>query len=167
MPGQGAIFGVGRIDFPTEYQAADPKMLAHLGISKILAITSTYDHRIIQGAESGLFLKKVHEFLIGQDSFYQEAFDSFNVPYEAVKWRDDSGATDDSVDGAMAKQMSVNTLINQYRVRGHLIGNTNPLNDGALQMHPELDPASFGLTLWDLDREFLTGSEGGVYAAVP
>jgi 2-oxoglutarate decarboxylase len=166
MPGQGAIFGVGRIDFPTEYQAADPKVLAQLGISKILAITSTYDHRIIQGAESGLFLKQVHEFLIGDNEFYQECFDSFNVPYEAVRWRTDSGATDNSVDGAMAKQMSVNTLINQYRVRGHLIGNTNPLNDGALDMHPELDPASFGLTLWDLDREFLTGSDLGVYAAV-
>ncbi len=165
MPGQGAIFGVGRIDFPTEYQAADPKMLAQLGISKILAITSTYDHRIIQGAESGLFLKRVHEYLTGDHEFYQEAFDSFNVPYEAVRWRDDSGATDDSVDGAMAKQMAVNTLINQYRVRGHLIGNTNPLNSGALQMHPELDPASFGLTLWDLDREFLTGTDSGVYAA--
>ena len=168
MKGQGAIVGVGRIGYPTEFQAADPKVLAQLGISKIIAITSTYDHRIIQGAESGLFLKKVHELLLGEDEFYDQAFANVGVPYEAVKWRVDQGATDteDSVTGALAKQLSVNTLINQYRVRGHLIANTNPLADTAAEMHPELDPATYGLTIWDLDREFLTGAQDGIYAAV-
>ena len=80
MKGQGAIIGVGRIGYPTEYQAADPKMLAHLGISKIIALTSTYDHRIIQGAESGLFLKRVHELLLGEDDFYDRAFADVGVP---------------------------------------------------------------------------------------
>lgn len=167
MPGQGVIVGVGRMDFPTAFQAADPKMLAQIGISKTMTMTSTYDHRIIQGAESGFFLKRVHELLLGEDDFYQEAFGDMNVPYEAVKWRDDHGATQDGdAEGAMAKQMAVNTLINQYRVRGHLIANTNPLSDGPAHMHPELDPASFGLTIWDLDREFLTGITAGVYASV-
>lgn len=167
MPGQGVIVGVGRMDFPTAFQAADPKMLAQIGISKTMTMTSTYDHRIIQGAESGFFLKRVHELLLGEDDFYQQAFGDMNVPYEAVKWRDDHGATQDGdTDGAMAKQMAVNTLINQYRVRGHLIANTNPLSDGPAHMHPELDPASFGLTIWDLDREFLTGITDGVYASV-
>jgi len=130
-------------------------------------LISTYDHRIIQGAESGVFLKRVHELLLGEDDFYQEAFGDMNVPYEAVKWRDDHGATQDGdAEGAMAKQMAVNTLINQYRVRGHLISNINPLSDGPANMHPELDPASFGLTIWDLDREFLTGIADGVYASV-
>ena len=167
MPGQGVIVGVGRMDFPTAFQAADPKMLAQIGISKTMTMTSTYDHRIIQGAESGVFLKRVHELLLGEDDFYQDAFGDMNVPYEAVKWRDDHGATQDGdAEGAMAKQMAVNTLINQYRVRGHLISNTNPLSDGPANMHPELDPASFGLTIWDLDREFLTGITDGVYASV-
>ena len=167
MPGQGAIIGVGRIDYPTEYQAADPRILAQLGLSKIIAITSTYDHRIIQGAESGLFLKRVHEMLMGDHDFYVDAFRSTGVPYEAVQWRTDHGATEnDSADGQIAKQMAVNTLINQYRVRGHLIANTNPLEDRASKRHPELDPATFGLTIWDLDREFLTGLQDGVYASV-
>jgi 2-oxoglutarate dehydrogenase E1 component len=167
MPGQGVIVGVGRMGFPTAFQAADPKMLAQIGISKVMTVTSTYDHRIIQGAESGVFLKRVHELLLGEDDFYEKAFSAMHVPYEAVKWRDDHGATQDGDDdGAMAKQMAVNTLINQYRVRGHLIANTNPLSDGPADMHPELDPASFGLTIWDLDREFLTGIAAGVYASV-
>ncbi len=167
MPGQGAIIGVGRIGYPTEFQAADPKVLARLGLSKILAITSTYDHRIIQGAESGLFLKQVHEFLMGEKGFYANLFEDFGVPYEAVKWLPDSGAmAEDDADSAMSKQMAVNTLINQYRVRGHLIANTNPLAENETKHHDELDPASFGLTIWDLDREFLTGLRDGVYASV-
>ncbi|MEM7321649.1 MAG: multifunctional oxoglutarate decarboxylase/oxoglutarate dehydrogenase thiamine pyrophosphate-binding subunit/dihydrolipoyllysine-residue succinyltransferase subunit [Actinomycetota bacterium] len=168
MPGQGCIIGVGRIGYPAEYQAADPKVLAQLGISKTIAVTSTYDHRIIQGAESGLFLKKVHELLLGEDDFYSRCFTDVGVPYEAVRWRTDHGASDyeDSVTGALAKQMAVNTLINQYRVRGHLIANTNPLAEGPVTTHPELDPATYGLTIWDLDREFLTGNRDGIYASV-
>ncbi len=167
MQGQAAIIGVGRIGYPTAYQAADPKVLAQLGLSKIINITSTYDHRVIQGAESGLFLKRVHELLLGEHDFYAQAFADMHVPYEAVRWRTDHGATQsDDAEGAHAKQMAVNTLVNQYRVRGHLIANTNPLSDGPSTMHPELDPATFGLTIWDLDREFLTGNASGVYAAI-
>ncbi len=168
MPGQGAIIGVGRIGYPAEFEAADPKMVAQLGLSKIITITSTYDHRIIQGAESGLFLKRVHELLLGEDDFYGRIFADMSVPYEAVKWRIDHGAADaeDPIDGAMTKQMAVNTLINQYRVRGHLIANTNPLGKDDTGMHTELDPATYGLTIWDLDREFLTGNRDGIYASV-
>ncbi len=166
MPGQGAIIGVGRLGFPTGFAAADPKVLAQLGISKTIAVTSTYDHRIIQGAESGHFLKKVHELLLGEDSFYDGIFDSIGVPYEAVDWNTDEGASgEDEANGAY-KQMAVNTLINQYRVRGHLISNVNPLSESATKTHPELDPATYGLTIWDLDREFLTGPTKGIYASV-
>ncbi len=168
MPGQGAIIGVGAIGYPAEYQAADPHMVAQLGISKIIAVTSTYDHRIIQGAESGLFLKKVHELLLGEDGFYDKAFADLGVPYEAVQWRTDHGTAseEDSGDGPIAKQLAVSTLINQYRVRGHLIANINPLRDNSSKRHPELDPATYGLTIWDLDREFLTGHRDGIYASV-
>ncbi len=166
MPGQGLIVGLGGIGFPTEYQAADPSTLAELGISKIMTVSSTYDHRIIQGAESGLFLKRVHELLLGEHDFYADIFRSMGVPYEAVRWRKDAVATNNDVDLAYAKQHGVNTLINQYRVRGHLIANTNPLSDGPKQTHPELDPATFGLTIWDLDRQFLTGTTEGIYAAI-
>lgn len=168
MPGQGAIIGAGRIGYPAEYQATDPQTLADLGISKVVTITSTYDHRIIQGAESGFFLKKIHELLIGEEDFYTKAFADMSVPYEAVKWRDDStheGEGHSHEASNVKKQIAVNTLINQYRVRGHLLATTNPLADSATETHPELDPATFGLTIWDLDREFTSGSDA-IYAPV-
>ncbi|NBP41996.1 MAG: multifunctional oxoglutarate decarboxylase/oxoglutarate dehydrogenase thiamine pyrophosphate-binding subunit/dihydrolipoyllysine-residue succinyltransferase subunit, partial [Actinobacteria bacterium] len=57
MAGQGLIVGVGTIDYPAEFQGSDERALGRLGVSKVVTITSTYDHRIIQGAESGMFLK--------------------------------------------------------------------------------------------------------------
>ena len=165
MPGQGLIVGVGSIAFPVEYQAADPAKLAELGVSKVLTITSTYDHRIIQGAESGLFLKKIHELLLGEDDFYVDLFRAMAVPYEAVKWRRDVNPVDRE-SGRLEKQAKVNQLINMHRVRGHLIADLDPLQVKEPKMHAELDPATYGLTIWDLDREFITGSETGIYARV-
>ena len=165
MPGQGLIVGVGSIAFPTEFQAADPSKLAELGVSKVITLTSTYDHRIIQGAESGMFLKKVHELLLGEDDFYVDVFRSLDVPYEAVKWRRDVNPMDrDSA--LLEKQAKVNQLVNMHRVRGHLIADLDPLQVKEPKMHSELDPATYGLTIWDLDREFLTGSDSGIYAQV-
>ena len=165
MQGQALIVGVGSIAFPTEYQAADPSKLAELGVSKVITVTSTYDHRIIQGAESGLFLKKIHELLLGEDDFYVDVFRSLDVPYEAVKWRRDINPLDRE-SSLLEKQAKVNQLINMHRVRGHLIADLDPLQVKEPKMHAELDPATYGLTIWDLDREFLTGSETGIYARV-
>jgi 2-oxoglutarate dehydrogenase E1 component len=162
MPGQGAIIGVGALDYPAEYQAADPSTLARLGVSKVITLTSTYDHRIIQGAESGEFLQWVHKFLIGEEGFYDDIFRSMGVPYEPVRWRRD--ATGDSLDeerSRYAKQVHVHTLINMYRVRGHLIADLDPLAAKEPHMHAELDPATYGLTLWDLDREFYADGLAG------
>ena len=165
MTGQGTIVGVGALAFPTEYEAADPSLLADLGVSKLVTISSTYDHRVIQGAESGLFLQRVHDLLLGADAFYDSAFRALHIPYSAVEWRRDFNPVDREA-AMLEKQAKVNQLINQYRVRGHLIADLNPLRDEAPQMHAELDPATYGLTIWDLDREFLTGSETGIYATV-
>ena len=165
MTGQGTIVGVGALAFPTEYEAADPSMLADLGVSKLVTITSTYDHRVIQGAESGLFLRQIHDLLLGADDFYIKVFRSLHIPYEAVKWRRDFNPVDREAT-MLEKQAKVNQLINQYRVRGHLIADLDPLRDEAPQMHAELDPATYGLTIWDLDRHFLTGSSTGIYATV-
>src|SRR5829696_1894980 len=160
MPGQGVIVGVGTIDHPAEYQAADPRALAELGVSKVTTLTSTYDHRIIQGAESGLFLKRIHELLLDADEFYADVFASIGVPYEPVRWRRDVNPVD-SVSATVQKQMQVDTVINMHRVRGHLIADLDPLRWKEPRMHPELDPATYGLTIWDLDREFLTGGLAG------
>jgi 2-oxoglutarate decarboxylase len=160
MPGQGVIVGVGAIDFPAEWRGADPVMLADLGASKVITVTSTYDHRIIQGAESGLFLKRLEELMLGADGFYDDIFTSLGVPYEAIKWRRDVNPIDHE-QTALEKQMAVATLIRVYRVRGHLIADLDPLRWKEPHMAPELDPATYGLTIWDLDREFLTGGLGG------
>ena len=165
MSGQGTIVGIGSLSLPAEYEAADPSVLADLGVSKLVTITSTYDHRVIQGAESGAFLQKVHDLLIGGDEFYDEVFRSLDIPYEAVQWRRDFNPVDREA-AMLDKQAKVNQLINQYRVRGHLIADLDPLRVRAPEMHSELDPATYGLTIWDLDRQFLTGSSTGVYAPV-
>ncbi len=160
MPGQGVIIGVGSIDYPAEFQGADERSLADLGVSKVVTITSTYDHRIIQGAESGMFLKRAHEHLLGQHGFYEAVFASLGVPYKAVEWRQDANPLNRE-DAMLHKQMQVATLIRTHRVRGHLIADLDPLRWKEPQMPAELDPATYGLTIWDLDREFLTGGVAG------
>jgi 2-oxoglutarate dehydrogenase E1 component len=161
MPGQGVIVGVGAIDYPAEWQAADPRVLAELGVSKIVSITSTYDHRIIQGAESGLFLQRVHQLLIGADSFYERVFKAMGVPYEPARYHRDINDIADGSDVHARKQTEVDTLINLYRVRGHLIAHLDPLDWTEPQMHDELDPTTYGLGVWDLEREFLATGIGG------
>src|SRR5579864_4450124 len=162
MVGQGAIIAVGTIDYPAEYQGTAPEMRAALGISKVMTLTCTYDHRIIQGAESGMFLGKLQSLVNGDDGFYEEIFEHLKLPYTPVRWEPDRQV---SLPGAaghtaeVAKEAAVLQLINAYRVRGHLIADLDPLG-GEPSYHPELDPLRYGLTIWDLDREFLTGSLG-------
>ena len=81
MPGQAVIVGVGSIDYPAEFAGADLTKLAEIGVGKVVTLTSTYDHRIIQGAESGLFLDRVRAHLMGEVGFYDEVFASLGVPY--------------------------------------------------------------------------------------
>lgn len=160
MPGQGVIVGVGNIDYPAEFEGADRANLSSLGVSKVVTITSTYDHRIIQGAESGLFLKRVHELLLGEHSFYQDIFASLDIPYEAVQWRPDVNPIDRE-ESMLLKQVQVAKLIRVHRVRGHLMADLDPLRWKKPVTPPELDPATYGLTIWDLDREFMTDAVGG------
>jgi multifunctional 2-oxoglutarate metabolism enzyme len=162
MAGQSAILGVGSIDHPPGYQAADPRTIAKLGISKVITLTSTYDHRVIQGAESGLYLKRVHELLLGEDGFYDEVFLSLGLPYEPARWRTDSAAVGSEAD-LLEKQMKVGQLANMYRVRGHLIADLDPLRQRDPSTHPELDPTYYGLSIWDNDREFVTDVGGEVH----
>jgi multifunctional 2-oxoglutarate metabolism enzyme len=154
LPEQGVIVGTGAITYPPEFEAADPKLVARLGVSKLLTITSTYDHRVIQGAESGQFLGVVHDLLLGGERFYDEIFASLMIPYEPVRWASDR-ALEDDIDTYLEKQSRVIQLVNMHRVRGHLLAELNPIGWEILS-HPELDLSQYGLTVWDLDREFLT-----------
>ncbi|MDA8371033.1 MAG: multifunctional oxoglutarate decarboxylase/oxoglutarate dehydrogenase thiamine pyrophosphate-binding subunit/dihydrolipoyllysine-residue succinyltransferase subunit, partial [Nocardiopsaceae bacterium] len=157
MPGQGTILGVGAMEYPAEFQGSSPETLNKLAVSKVMTLTSTYDHRIIQGAQSGEFLRRIHQLLLGENGFYDEVFESLRIPYEPVRW-----VQDISVDPAnqLDKASRVQELIHAYRVRGHLMAATNPL-EYKQRRHPDLDVLEHGLTLWDLEREFLTGGFGG------
>lgn len=157
MKGQGCIVGAGALEYPAEFQGASDKTLNELAIGKTITLTSTYDHRVIQGAGSGEFLKKVHELLIGQRGFYEDIFSALRIPYAPIHW-----APDINVDLAerVDKQARVQELINSFRVRGHLMADIDPL-EYVQRTHPDLEIESHGLTFWDLDREFVTGGFGG------
>ena len=158
MQGQGTIIGVGAMEYPAEYQGASIETLARLAIGKIMTMTSTYDHRIIQGAQSGDFLRVVHSLLLGEDNFYDDVFASLNIPYQPIRWEVDVVA---SHEDDINKTARVQELIHAYRVRGHLMADTNPL-EYEQRKFVDLDLAAHGLTVWDLDREFATGGFGGV-----
>jgi len=163
MPGQGAIIAAGAIDYPAEYRGAAGETRALLGISKVMALSCTYDHRIIQGAESGAFLGKLQELLDGAEGFYEEIFNHLKMPHQPVLWETDRQPLLPGMGAARhaesSKEIGIIQMINAYRVRGHLIADLDPLG-AEPHRHPELDPETYGLTIWDLDREFLTGSLG-------
>ena len=164
MIGQGAIIATGAIQYNAEYQAMSPSTISSLGISKVMNITSTYDHRIIQGAESGLFLKEVNDLLLGKDGFYEEIFSSLKINSRPMQWESDyqpGGFEQTTSADEIVKQAKVLQLINMYRVRGHLLADLDPLGTRSVY-HPELDPSSFNLTVWDLDRQFITGGFGAL-----
>ncbi|OQO92351.1 alpha-ketoglutarate decarboxylase [Saccharomonospora piscinae] len=152
--GQGAIIGVGAMQYPAHFEGTSERTLVQLGVSKIMTLTSTYDHRIIQGAESGEFLKHIHELLLGGEGFYDDIFTSLRLPYEPVRW------VEDIPEGEIDKTARVLELIDAYRMRGHLMADTDPLNYRQ-RRHEDLDILSHGLTLWDLDREFAVGGFAG------
>ena len=156
VQGQGLILGVGAMDYPAEFLGASEETLANLAISKVITLTSTYDHRIIQGAQSGDFLRRIHEILLGEDGFYDELFAALRIPYVPIRWVTDMQfAKDDQV----GKTSRVQQLINAYRTTGHLMADIDPL-EYIQRSHPDLDVVTYGLSLWDLDREFPTGGFG-------
>ena len=156
MAGQGAIIGAGAMEYPAEFQGASEERIAEMGLGKLITLTSTYDHRIIQGAESGDFLRTVHQLLLA-DEFYDEIFFELGIPYEPVRWRIDNP------DSIADKNARVIELIAAYRNRGHLMADTDPLrlDKTRFRSHPDLDVLSHGLTLWDLDREFKVNGFAG------
>ncbi|MCW2507776.1 MAG: 2-oxoglutarate dehydrogenase, subunit, partial [Modestobacter sp.] len=140
--GQGAIVGVGAMDYPAEFQGMSPEALAEMAVSKIITLTSTYDHRVIQGAESGDFLRRMHNLLLGQDGFYDEVFRSLRIPYEPVRWVADKRV---SHEGQIDKEARVIEVIEAYRRNGHLMADTDPL-EFKVRTHPDLDIVQHGLT---------------------
>jgi 2-oxoglutarate dehydrogenase E1 component len=157
MPGQSMILGVGSMDYPAEFQGTSQDTLNRLGISKVMTLTSTYDHRVIQGAASGEFLRIMNQLLLGENDFFDDIFAALRIPYEPVRWRTD---IDTAHDDDVTKAARVFELIHSYRVRGHVMADTDPL-EYRQRKHPDLDVLEHGLTLWDLEREFAVGGFAG------
>ncbi|CAM5481859.1 hypothetical protein SVIOM342S_10449 [Streptomyces violaceorubidus] len=156
MPGQSVILGVGSMDYPAEFQGTSQDTLNKLGISKVMTLTSTYDHRVIQGAASGEFLRQVANLLLGENGFYDEIFKALRIPYEPVRWLKDIDA---SHDDDVTKAARVFELIHSYRVRGHVM--TTPTRWSTSRRNTDLNITEHGLTLWDLEREFAVGGFAG------
>jgi 2-oxoglutarate dehydrogenase E1 component len=152
MPGQGLIVATGAIGVPPELAGAGPGTLARLALGPVMTITATYDHRVIQGAESGLFLQRVEELLQGEDGFYEDVFRAMRVPWRPLTLERDADAA--KAEDRAKKQTQVWSLINAYRVRGCRVADLDPLEYKPDPL-PSLDPGSYGLTVWDLDRRFL------------
>jgi 2-oxoglutarate dehydrogenase E1 component len=151
MPGQGSIIAVGAIDYPPAFSDVSDDKLRELGIAKVLTITSTYDHRVIQGAESGEFLRTVDELLQGEERFYEEIFASLGlaVPPSAVappSPRPSRGTTPVLESQADLYHVAAATaLVRALRTHGHLAARLDPLGSEPIG-DPALDPVPLGLT---------------------
>jgi 2-oxoglutarate dehydrogenase E1 component len=152
MPGQGAIIATGAIDYPPEYRGVAENVRASLGLSKVMTVTCTYDHRVIQGAESGMFLGRLQGLLEGEDAFYERIFADLAIPMPPVRWEADQTEAPRAV-GDPLKQAAIARLIQSWRERGHLLADIDPLGSQR-PAHPDLDPSAHGLSIWDLDRSF-------------
>ncbi len=162
MRGQGAIIATGAMNYPAEFQAMSQEILNQLGISKVMAMTCTYDHRIIQGAESGEFLSHIHSLLIGEKDFYDSIFANLELPYTPIPYGTDinSGLFNGPTGEVNRKAIAVIQLIYSYRSKGHFQADINPLRrDPSHNM--ELELGNYGLSMWDLDRTFYCAGLGG------
>jgi len=169
MQGQGAIIGSGSIGYPAEYGGMAPEVISELGLSKVMTVTSTYDHRVIQGADSGGFLATLDRRLQGDDRLFERVFEELGIPHEPIRWAEDRNPrilSSSGADEAVAKQAGVLQLIRAYRVRGHLWADLDPLGYSP-EPHPELELSFYGLSVWDLDRKFICGGLGGCNGMLP
>ena len=153
MKGQGTIIATGAIGLPAAF-AADPKRAAELGVGKVMQMTSTYDHRIIQGAESGSFLRAVDQLLQGQDGFYENIAASLGVtlgragvavgaPRVAAPATERPGAPVSA--DTLIHVAAAMGLVKAHRTHGHLAAQLDPLGSTPTG-DPALEPASVGLT---------------------
>lgn len=150
MNGQGMIMGVGSMTYPPEFMGTPESRIARLGVSKVVHLTSTYDHRVIQGGTSGRFLRLMENKLLGLDGLYDRLFESLRVPYKPFSWERD---VEYDPENELGKPARISNFIHAYRSRGHLIADIDPLSFH-IRRHPDLELKNYGLTIWDLNRSF-------------
>jgi 2-oxoglutarate dehydrogenase E1 component len=158
LTGQGTIVATGSIAYPVEWAHAPADKIKALGISKVMTMTSTYDHRIIQGAESGSFLRRIDQLLQGEGEFYESVAESLGIPANVVSNAYPASASAPPISAAPAAAPSAppdtellqavqaaTSLLKAYRTHGHLAARLNPLGsegDG----DPALVPENLNLT---------------------
>ncbi|HEY8256955.1 MAG TPA: multifunctional oxoglutarate decarboxylase/oxoglutarate dehydrogenase thiamine pyrophosphate-binding subunit/dihydrolipoyllysine-residue succinyltransferase subunit [Gemmatimonadales bacterium] len=151
MAGQGSIIAVGAIGYPAEFSGVAEERLREFGISKVMTVTSTYDHRVIQGAESGAFLATVDHLLHGAEGFYdlvEESLQLTDVSYQVIKAT--PAAKREEAPGPVAPDMlyhvaAAMALIKAFRMHGHLAAHLDPLGVPPIG-DPALNPGPLGLT---------------------
>src|SRR5438128_3358675 len=155
MKGQGTIVATGAIGYPPEFSPIAESGLRQLGVSKVMTMTSTYDHRVIQGAESGEFLRRIDELLSGADGFYESIFESMQVATPAGL-AESARVTGQPAQAALAAPTTAEAellravaagmaLVAAYRSHGHLAARLEPLGSPPTG-DPSLDPVNHGLT---------------------
>lgn len=158
MPGQGLIIAAGSIGVPPELMGASGAALAELALGPVTTLTSTYDHRVVQGAESGLLLRRMDQLLQGEHGFYDGIFEAFRVPWTPARAAQDKRSIHGRDEARM--QAQVWSMVNAYRSRGHRLADLDPLGYKP-QALPSLDPAHYGFSVWDLDRTFQSSGIDG------
>jgi 2-oxoglutarate decarboxylase len=151
MSGQGSIIAVGAIGYPAEFSGVAEERLREFGISKVMTISSTYDHRVIQGAESGAFLATVDHLLQGDQGFYDLIDENLQLSaesYQIVKAT--PAAKREEAPGPVAPEMlyhvaAAMALIKAFRMHGHLAAHLDPLGTPPIG-DPALNPGPLGLT---------------------
>jgi len=154
MPGQGCIIATGAITLPPGLRGMEKSRLAELGVSKVMTMTSTYDHRVIQGAESGAFLGRIEELLQGADGFYEQVFRSFGLETPAAPVAEPVAAPPAGPavsEDMLSRVQAATSLVKAHRTHGHLAARLDPLGSEPVG-DPALEPATVGLTPEVMER---------------
>ena len=159
MVGQGTIVAAGAIGYPPGLSSVPDATLKALGVSKVMTLTSTYDHRIIQGAESGEFLRRIDQLLGGEDAFYENAFEALGlarpgplrlptpVPLTALAAGGTAAAP--ATDALLRAAAAAEALVVRYRTHGHTAADLDPLGLPP-KGDPTLDPSTIGVSREEL-----------------
>jgi 2-oxoglutarate dehydrogenase E1 component len=165
LSGQSAIIATGSIAYPAEWLHASPERLKQLGVSKVMTMTSTYDHRVIQGAESGAFLRRIEQLLQGEDEFYEKAATDLGIETAGISSAHPASASAPPLAGAATAPASAEpstapgevdeellqavqaatSLLKAYRTHGHLAAQLDPLGSEP-KGDPALQPENVNLT---------------------
>jgi 2-oxoglutarate decarboxylase len=165
LEGQSAIIATGSIAYPPEWLHASPERLKQVGVSKVMTMTSTYDHRVIQGAESGTFLRRVEQLLQGEDGFYEAVATDLGIDSAGISSAHPASASAPPLGGTVTAPTSAEpstapgevdeellqavqaatSLLKAYRTHGHLAAQLDPLGSEP-KGDPALQPENVNLT---------------------